>query len=259
MKVFTPHPLTDRLRPPVTAITAYDYPSARLCDEAGVQIILVGDSLGMVVAGCEDTTSVTLDQMVYHTGIVRRGVSRAVLVADLPIHTYDTPEQAVQSGRRLMEAGADAVKLEGGFGQVEKVAALIASGIPLCAHLGMLPQRVQEEGGYKKKGKSASEAERLVGAALALEAAGAFAIVLESVVAGVAAEMTRRLRIPTIGIGAGDQCDGQIRVLHDVIGAFPWFVPPFAKVHGNVADVVRDSLQAYLEDVSKPFLDESTS
>ncbi len=252
MKTLPSHPITDRLHPPVTAITAYDYPFARLCDEAGVQLILVGDSLGMMVAGCEDTTSVTLDQMAYHTEIVRRGVRRAVLVADLPIHTYDTPEQAVRSGRRLMEAGADAVKLEGGFGQVEKIAALVAAGIPLCAHLGMLPQRVREEGGYKKKGKSAVEAGQLVEAALALEEAGAFAIVLESVVAEVAAEMTRRLRIPTIGIGAGDQCDGQIRVLHDVIGAYPWFVPPFAKVHGNVAEVVRNSLRAYLEDVSGP-------
>lgn len=252
MKILPSHPLTDRLHPPVTAITAYDYPFARLCDEAGVQIILVGDSLGMMVAGYEDTTSVTLDQMAYHTEIVRRGVRRAVLVADLPIHTYDTPDQAVRSGRRLMEAGADAVKLEGGFDQVEKVAALVADGIPLCAHLGMLPQRVREEGGYKKKGKSPVEAEQLVEAALALEEAGAFAIVLESVVAEVAAEMTRRLRIPTIGIGAGDQCDGQIRVLHDVIGAFPWFVPPFATVHGNVAEVVRDSLRAYLEEVSGP-------
>ncbi len=250
MKSFPSHPLLDRLSAPVTAITAYDYPSARLCDEAGIQLILVGDSLGMLVAGCEDTTSVTLDQIAYHTEIVRRGVGRAVLVADLPIHTYDTPEQAVRSGRRLVDAGADAVKLEGGFGQVDKVAALVSSGIPLCAHLGMLPQRVREEGGYKKKGKSSAEAETLIAAALALEEAGAFAVVLESVVADVAAEATRRLRIPTIGIGAGDRCDGQIRVLHDVVGAFPWFVPPFAKVHGDVAGVVRDSLHAYLAEVS---------
>lgn len=250
MKTFPPHPLTDRLRRPVTAITAYDYPAARLCDEAGIQLILVGDSLGMMVAGHPDTTSVTLDQMAYHTEIVRRGVNRAVLVSDLPIHTYDTPEEALRSARRLVEAGADAVKLEGGLGQVEKVAAIVGAGIPLCAHLGMLPQRVREEGGYKKKGKSAGEAARLVEAALALEEAGAFAVVLESVVAEVAAEMTRRLRIPTIGIGSGWDCDGQVRVLHDVIGAYPWFVPPFAKVHGNVAGVIRDSLRAYEEEVS---------
>jgi len=235
----------------VTSITAYDYPAARLCDEAGIQLILVGDSLGMMVAGCPDTTSVTLDQMAYHTEIVRRGVKKAVLVSDLPIHTYDTPEEAVKNGRRLIEAGADAVKLEGGFGQIEKVEALVASGIPLCAHLGMLPQSVREEGGYKKKGKTPEEADRLIDAALALEAAGAFAIVLESIVAKVAAEMTRRLRIPTIGIGSGRECDGQVRVLHDVTGAYPWFVPPFAKVHGDVAGVTRSALRAYLDEVSE--------
>lgn len=250
MKSLPPHPLLDRLRVPITALTAYDYPTARLCDEAGIQLLLVGDSLGMVVAGCEDTTSVTLTQMAYHTEMVRRGVKKAVIVSDLPIHTYDSPSQAVESGRFLMNAGADAVKLEGGLEQVDKVAALTAAGIPLCAHLGMLPQRVREEGGYKKKGKSTQEADRLLEAALALEAAGAFAVVLESIVAEVAAKLTHHLRIPTLGIGAGNQCDGQIRVLHDVIGAFPWFVPPFAKVHGDVAGVTRQALKAYCEEVS---------
>lgn len=250
MKSFPRHPLTDRLRRPIATITAYDYPSARLCDEAGLQLILVGDSLGMVVAGNPDTTSVTLDQIVYHTEMVRRGVRRAVVVSDLPIHTYDNPEEALRSAKRLVAAGADAVKLEGGFDQIDKVLALTGAGIEVCGHLGMLPQRVREEGGYKKKGKTAEEAGRLLEAALALEKAGVFAIVLESVVASVAREMTERLRIPTIGIGSGGACDGQIRVLHDVTGAFPWFVPPFARVHGNVAEVSRAALQAYLEEVA---------
>jgi 3-methyl-2-oxobutanoate hydroxymethyltransferase len=242
--------LSDRLSPPISAITAYDYPTARICDEAGVQLILVGDSLGMMVAGCEDTTSVTLDQMVYHTTIVRRGVTRAVVVADLPIHTYDTPAEALASARRLVEAGAEAVKLEGGLDQIPQIEAIVGAGIPLCGHLGMLPQHVREEGGYKKKGRSEAEAKSLVEAGLALESAGVFAIVLESVVADVAAEMTARLRIPTIGIGSGHRCDGQVRVVHDVTGAFPWFLPPFAKTHGNVAEVTRNAVSAFLGEVA---------
>jgi 3-methyl-2-oxobutanoate hydroxymethyltransferase len=241
--------LSDRLSPPISAITAYDYPTARLCDEAGVQLVLVGDSLGMMVAGCEDTTSVTLEQMVYHTTIVRRAVTRAVVVADLPIHTYKTPLQALASARKLFEAGADAVKLEGGLDQIGQIEAIIGAGIPLCGHLGMLPQHVREEGGYKKKGRSEAEAKSLVEAGLGLEAAGVFAIVLESVVAEVAAEITARLRIPTIGIGSGHHCDGQVRVVHDVTGAYPWFVPPFAKTHGNVAEVTRYALSAFIEEV----------
>lgn len=245
-----PHPpLTDRLSPPISAITAYDYPTARLCDEAGIQLILVGDSLGMMVAGCEDTTSVTLEQMVYHTAIVRRAVTRAVVVADLPIHTYDTPTEALASARRLVETGADAVKLEGGLDQVAQIEAIVGAGMPLCGHLGMLPQHVREEGGYKKKGRSEAEANALVEAAIALETAGVFAIVLESVVADVAAEITSLLRIPTIGIGSGHRCDGQVRVVHDVTGAYPWFVPPFAKTHGNVAEVTRNALSAFVDEV----------
>jgi 3-methyl-2-oxobutanoate hydroxymethyltransferase len=213
-------------------------------------VILVGDSLGMMVAGCEDTTSVTLDQMVYHTTIVRRGVTRAVVVADLPIHTYDTPAEALASARRLIEAGAEAVKLEGGLDQIPQIEAIVGAGIPLCGHLGMLPQHVREEGGYKKKGRSEAEAKSLVEAGLALESAGVFAIVLESVVADVAAEMTARLRIPTIGIGSGHRCDGQVRVVHDVTGAFPWFLPPFAKTHGNVAEVTRNAVSAFLGEVA---------
>lgn len=242
--------IASRLQPPVSAITAYDYPSARFCDEAGVQMILVGDSLGMVVAGNPDTTTVTLEQMIYHTEMVRRGVKNAVLVSDFPINTYRNPAESVANGQRLVDAGADAVKLEGLTEQLPNVEALVSSGIPVCAHVGMLPQRVVEEGGYKKKGKTDAEARSLVDASMALERAGAFAIVLESVVAEVAAEISRRLTIPTIGIGSGTECDGQIRVLHDVTGGYPWFVPPFARVYGNVAEVTRSSLLAYIGEVN---------
>ncbi len=241
--------LQARLTTPVSAITAYDYPSARICDEAGIQLILVGDSLGMVVAGQEDTTSVTLDQMVYHTEMVRRGTTNAVLVSDLPIHTYETPEGAIASALRLMAAGADAVKLEGGFGQIEKIEALGKEGIAVCAHVGMLPQRVREEGGYRKKGKNKEEADQLVEAAKALESVGCFAIVLESVIPSVAAAITLELSIPTIGIGAGSECNGQIRVFHDVVGGYPWFVPPFAKVYGNVSELIRESVNQYREEI----------
>jgi 3-methyl-2-oxobutanoate hydroxymethyltransferase len=250
MKVFPSHPLTDRLRAPVVTITAYEDPSARLCEEAGMQLLLVGDSLGMVVGGQPDTTSVTLAQIAYHTEMVRRGAPHTLIVSDLPIHTYDSPPQAIASARHLLAAGADAVKLEGGLDQLKNVRALVDAGIPVCGHLGMLPQRVREEGGYRKKGKTAGEADQLLEAAHAIEAAGVFAMVLESVVAPVAREITRGVSVPTIGIGSGPDCDGQVRVLHDVTGAFPWFVPPFARVHGNVAEVTRKALQAYLEEVS---------
>ncbi|MDF1738031.1 MAG: 3-methyl-2-oxobutanoate hydroxymethyltransferase [Verrucomicrobiales bacterium] len=241
--------LADRLERPISAITAYDYPMARLCDEAGIQMILVGDSLGMVVAGHPDTTSVTLEQIIYHTEMVSRGAKHAVIVADLPIHTYDDPEMALQSSRQLIAAGADAVKLEGGLGQIEKVKKLRASGIEVCGHLGMLPQRVKEEGGYKKKGKTGAEVDGMVEAAKALEEAGVFAIVLESMLPSAAEAITAAVQVPTIGIGAGGQCDGEIRVLHDVIGSSPWFVPPFATVHGNVAEVTVDALAKYLEEI----------
>ena len=241
--------LLERLSAPISAVTAYDYPAARIADEAGIQILLVGDSLGMVVAGHPDTTSVTLDQMIYHTEMVSRAATKAIVVADLPIHTYRTPAETVTSAGLLMKAGANAVKLEGGFAQEEKVFALYQEGIPLMGHLGMLPQRVKEEGGYKKKGKSNEEAADLIQAAEMLENNGAFAIVLESVVAEVAGKITATINIPTIGIGSGKDCTGQIRVLHDVIGSYPWFVPPFAKVYGNVAGEMKIALENYAADL----------
>ncbi|MCB1062001.1 MAG: 3-methyl-2-oxobutanoate hydroxymethyltransferase [Verrucomicrobiae bacterium] len=226
------------------ALTAYDYPTARLVDEAGVDLILVGDSLGMVFAGLPDTTGVTLDHILYHTEVVARGVNTALLVADFPIGSYEVPEQAVANGKRLIGAGAHAVKLEGGLGQLGKLEALRDAGIPTVGHIGMLPQRVREEGGYKKKGKTSSEADILVESAISLQRTGVIAIVLESIVPDVARRITEAITIPTIGIGAGNDCSGQIRVIHDVIGSFPWFVPPFARPH---ADVAGETLRAVAE------------
>lgn len=230
----------------ITALTAYDYPTARLLDESGIDIILVGDSVGMVVLGYEDTTQVTLDEVLHHTRAAARGVKRALLVADLPIHTYDTPEQAVENSRALLAAGAKAVKLEGGRSHVAQIEAIVAAGIPFMAHIGMLPQRVREEGGYKVKGKTAAEAGALVEDAKAVERAGAFAVVLEIVKTEVAREITNALRIPTIGIGSGQHCDGQILVTHDLIGLFPWFTPKFVSPEASVAEEIRKATAAFI-------------
>ena len=230
----------------ITALTAYDYPTARLLDESGIEIILVGDSLGMVVLGYEDTTEVTLDEMVHHTRAAARGVKRALLVGDLPIHTYEDPAQAIASARALMEAGAQAVKLEGGASHVAQIKAIIAEGIPVMGHIGMLPQSVREEGGYKVKGRTPSEADALLADAAAVEKAGAFAVVLEIVAAETARRITEALAIPTIGIGSGSHCDGQILVTHDLIGLFPWFTPKFVSPEARVADDIRRAAQAFI-------------
>ena len=231
----------------ITALTAYDYPTARLLDESGVDIILVGDSVGMVVLGYADTTRVTLAEMLHHTRAVARAVKKALLVADLPIHTYDTPEQAVATAREVVAAGAQAVKLEGGVTHARRIEAIVQAGIPLMAHIGMLPQSVREEGGYKLKGRTQSEVEQLIQDAHAVEKAGAFAVVLEIVVADTAKQITDAIGIPTIGIGSGDHCDGQILVTHDLIGLFPWFTPKFVSPAARVADEIRQATIAFIE------------
>jgi 3-methyl-2-oxobutanoate hydroxymethyltransferase len=230
----------------ITALTAYDYPTARLLDESGIDVILVGDSLGMVVLGYEDTTQVTLPEMVHHTRAVARGVKRALLVGDLPIHTYDDPAQAVSSARALVEAGAQAVKLEGGSSHVAQIAAIIAADIPVMGHIGMLPQSVREEGGYKVKGRTQAQAEALLRDAIAVEKAGAFAVVLEIVSQEATRQITDALAIPTIGIGSGSHCDGQILVTHDLIGLFPWFTPKFVSPEARVADEIRKAVQIFI-------------
>jgi len=231
----------------VTSLTAYDYPTARLLDEAGIDIILVGDSVGMVALGYDDTTSVTLDEIIHHTRAVARGVKRALLVSDLPIHTYNTPDDAVASARKLVGAGAQAVKLEGGVSHIAQIEAIITAGIPFLGHIGMLPQSVREEGGYKIKGRTAEQAEALLHDAEALERAGAFAIVLEIVAAEAAKRISETITIPTIGIGSGPHCDGEILVTHDLIGLYPWFTPKFVAPAANVADQIRNAARVFIE------------
>jgi 3-methyl-2-oxobutanoate hydroxymethyltransferase len=238
--------------PPISVLTAYDYPTARLLDESGVDMLLVGDSLGMVVLGFPDTTGVTLAHMLHHTEAVARAEPAAPIIADLPIGTYPDPEAALRHGRRLIEAGADAVKLEGGLRQAAKVCALVSGGIPVCGHLGMLPQRVREEGGYRKKGRTREQSEALLEGARALVEAGVFALVLESVVPETAARLTRELPVPTIGIGCGEgTCDGEVAVITDVLGSFPWFVPPFARPEADVAGQILGAARRYHERVRR--------
>ena len=231
----------------ITALTAYDYPTARLLDESGIDIILVGDSVGMVVLGYSDTTRVTLEEMLHHTRAVARGVKHALLVADMPIHTYDTPEQAVKTAKQFVEIGAQAVKLEGGANHVAEIEAITQAGIPFMAHIGMLPQSVREEGGYKVKGRTQSETSALIADARAVEKGGAFSVVLEIVVADIAKQITNAVSIPTIGIGSGEHCDGQILVTHDLIGLFPWFTPKFVSPTARVAEEIRRAATAFIE------------
>ncbi|MEQ1858379.1 MAG: 3-methyl-2-oxobutanoate hydroxymethyltransferase [Chthoniobacteraceae bacterium] len=233
----------------IAVLTAYDYPTARLLDEGGIDLILVGDSLGMVVLGYPDTTLVTLDEMLHHTRAVARGVKRAPILADLPIATYDTLEQAVASSRRLIEAGAHAVKLEGGASHAAQIAALAAADIPVMAHIGMQPQRVRIEGGYRMKGKTPAEADALLADARVVEEAGAFALLLELVQAETARRITGTSGVPTIGIGAGGFCDGQVLVTHDLIGLFPWFQPKFVEQAGNVAEEIRGAVAEFIRRV----------
>ena len=231
----------------ISALTAYDFPTARLLDEAGIDLLLVGDSLGMTVLGYPDTTHVQMQDVIHHTRAVVRGVSAALVVADLPIHSYDSPDLAIQSSRRLLEAGAQAVKLEGGQACSTQIRAITDAGIPLVGHIGMLPQHVLEEGGYRTKGRTAEERSFLLNEARAIEDNGGFALVLELIDSSVAAEITQSVTIPTIGIGSGIECDGQILVFHDLVGYFPWFKPKHVKSEGNVAEEIRKAARAYVD------------
>jgi len=232
-------------REPIAALTAYDYPLAKLLDEAEIPFLHVGDTLGMVVLGYPDTTHVTLAEMEHHIRAVARAKPRGLIAADLPYRTYDTPAQAVENALRLMDAGAEAVKAEGGRDILEQVRSIIAAGVPYCGHIGMLPQHVQEEGGYRIKGKTASQRQSLLADAQALAKAGAFAVVLEIVTAAVAREITQAISIPTIGIGSGPDCDGQILVTHDLLGLFPWFTPRFVKPKLAAAEQIRTAVREW--------------
>jgi len=236
----------------LASLTAYDYPTARLLDECGLDFLLVGDSLGMVVLGHPDTTHVTMADMIHHTRAVARGATKTLVAADLPAGSCTTPGLAVENSRKLREAGADLVKIEGGSECLPAIEAILADGIPLIGHLGMLPQRVVEEGGYHIKGKSTAEAERLVSDALAIDQAGASAIVLELVHAPLAAAISKQTSCPTIGIGSGKECDGGILVLHDLIGLFPWFRPKFAQPRADVATTIHQAVREYCQDIKNP-------
>ena len=233
----------------IPMVTAYDYTSAQIVDRAGIPIILVGDSLGMVVLGHPNTIPVTLEQMLHHTRAVVRGSQSALIVGDLPFLTYTTVEQAVHSaGRLLQEAGAHAVKLEGGTPVLASMRRLVELGIPVMGHLGLTPQS-EHQLGRRVQGRRAADARQLIEDALAAEAAGAFALVLELVPAELAHEISTRLHIPTIGIGAGPGCDGQVQIWHDLLGAYTDFVPRHARRYANLAETIAAALQSYAADV----------
>lgn len=237
---------------PLVVVTAYDALFGRLVDDAGVDAILVGDSLGNVVAGLDSTLPVTLDQMIYHGSIVRRGVSRAMLIIDMPFLTYQvTVDHAVMNcGRVMQETGAEAVKLEGASEVVLRgIEAVVTVGIPVMGHLGFTPQSVHALGGYRVQGRAPDDAARLVADARRLVEAGVFAIVLELMPANVAAEITRSIQVPTIGIGAGVQCDGQVLVLPDLLGLNDAFQPKFLKRYASLADDVRGAVSRFGDDV----------
>lgn len=240
----------------IAMLTAFDATMARLLDRAGIDALLVGDSLGMVALGYETTIPVTLDAMVHHTRAVSRGAERALVVADMPFLTYQVSvaDAVRNAGRLLQEGGAAAVKLEGGRPVLDVVRRLVDIGIPVMGHLGLLPQSIHHVGSYSKRATRPSEADRLLEEAHELEEAGVFALVLESIPADLAAKVTARLAVPTIGIGAGPECDGQILVSYDMLGLFDRFVPSFVKQYAQLADTVTNAARAYIDDVKTPGL-----
>ncbi|MBS6600966.1 MAG: 3-methyl-2-oxobutanoate hydroxymethyltransferase [Clostridium sp.] len=235
----------------ITMLTAYDYSTAKLIDESGVNSILVGDSLGMVCLGYEDTLSVTMEDMIHHTRAVTRGAKNALVVADMPFMSYQTSvyDAVVNAGRLIKEGRAQAVKLEGGKEVVEQIRAIVNASIPVVAHLGLTPQSINAFGGFKVQGKSEEAAQRLLEEARAVEEAGAFAVVLECVPAKLAEFISKEISIPTIGIGAGVGCDGQVLVYQDMLGMYSDFVPKFAKQYAKVGEVMRKAFADYNKEV----------
>lgn len=235
----------------LTMLTAYDYSSATLVDECGIDMILVGDSLGMVMLGRDDTISVTMDEMIHHCRAVTRGTRQALVIADMPFMSYEPGvETAMKNAARLFQEGnARAVKLEGGHEVVPQIAALVKAGIPVVGHIGLTPQRVATLGGFKVQGKTADAAIRLIEEAKALETAGAFCIVLEAIPSSIAKRITEAVSVPTIGIGAGKDCDGQVLVFHDLLGLFDRFVPKFVKQYANLREIAAKAITEYKEEV----------
>jgi len=240
-------------RKKITSLTAYDYPTARLLDAAGVDVILVGDSVAMVALGYENTLPLTLEESLHHTKAVRRGVKRALVVADMPYGSYhgDLHESLRNAMRFVKEAGAEAVKIEGGERRLELIARLTEAEIPVMGHVGLTPQSVHAMGGYRVQGKTPATAEQLMRDAKAVEAAGAFSIVLEGIPRELAVEITKALHIPTIGIGAGPDCDGQILVLHDLLGLTFQEPPKFARQYANLGEIISKAVREYCDDVQQ--------
>ena len=246
----------------ITMLTDYDYPFARIVDEAGIDAILVGDSLGMVVQGLENTLPVSMDEMIYHTKLVTRAVKNAMVVGDMPFMSYQAgvTDAVRNAGRFLKEAGAAAIKLEGGAEVADQIRAMTRSDIPVMAHIGLTPQSIHRMGGYKVQGKTEEAADRLIEEARIVEDAGAFSLLLEAIPMGLAKRITAELSIPTIGIGAGPHCDGQVLVLHDVIGMFERFVPKFVKRYANLKESALNAVREYRDEVEKGiFPSEETS
>ncbi|MFC2047823.1 3-methyl-2-oxobutanoate hydroxymethyltransferase [Chloroflexota bacterium] len=235
----------------IPMLTAYDYSTARIVDEVGIPLILVGDSLGMVVLGYESTIPVTIDEMLHHTKAVVRGTKQAMVIGDMPFMSYHlSVEQALRNAARfIQEAGAQAVKLEGGVTVAEKVRRVVECGIPVMGHIGLTPQSIHQFGGYRVQGRTPEAAIRMLEDAKALEEAGAFGIVMETVPTPLAALISQKLSIPTIGIGAGIGCDGQIQVINDILGSFTDFVPKHAKQYANLADIIRNAVSEYHNEV----------
>ena len=237
----------------ITCLTAYDYSFARILDEAGVELLLVGDSLGCVVQGNHNTLAVTMDEMVYHTRLVVRGRKRALVIGDMPFLSYQvSKEQALaNAGRFLQEGGAEAVKLEGGLHIKETIAVIVRAGIPVMGHIGLTPQSLHQFGGYKIQGKDSARRDMLLRDALAVEEAGAFSVVLEGMPLDLAREITGRLTIPTIGIGAGSHCDGQVLVVHDMLGLFEDFTPKFVKQYADLKSVMTGAVKGFIREVKE--------
>jgi len=237
----------------IAMLTAYDYPTALLEDRAGIEIILVGDSLGMTVLGYENTVPVTMEEMIHHTKAVSRGAKVALIIGDMPFMSYNASEREaiLNAGRFMKEGGADAVKLEGGASVKETVRSIVKAGIPVMGHIGLTPQTISMLGGFKVQGKDAQAAQKIIDDALSLEDAGAFSVLLEAVPAPIAKRVTERLNVPTIGIGAGVHCDGQVLVVHDMLGLFDRFTPKFAKRYVNLSELMLKAFNSYREEVLK--------
>jgi 3-methyl-2-oxobutanoate hydroxymethyltransferase len=237
----------------ITVLTAYDYSFARILDQAGVDVLLVGDSLGSVIQGEQSTLPVTLEHMIYHTRAVVRARQRALVVGDMPFLSFQiSAEEAKRNaGRLLQEAGAEAIKLEGGVAIAATIAGIVKIGIPVMGHVGLTPQSIHRIGGYRVQGKEGKQRESIIQDAVAVEEAGAFSLVLEAIPADLAREITARLSIPTIGIGAGSNCDGQVLVMHDMLGLFDMYTPKFVKQYANLKGITTEAVQSFVADVKQ--------